>query len=229
MNIVVTIATNQIPVVLQPDGSLTYNAGANIDGDGANGQAGGLPCYAPAVYTGQTLDKLANGGHPGNWWGVVTDNGQPNGTPIQQKPTDPCPNAYVSTTSLLLPAPDGSVLPDSSPFKYVDAATVPFVVLPPEVISAVKPIVMGCKCIVTYNGTAVAAVVADQGPGGQIGEISVACAVAAGIPIGTARDPIDGRIYPANGGGAPYPTVSYQIFPGVIAVVNGVAYPLQPS
>src|ERR1700739_2474595 len=89
-------------VVEQDDGSVTFSAGATLDGDGANGQFGGPPCYAPASFSGRTLDILANAGHPGNWFGVVTDTGTKTGTPIIQGPTDPCPGAFVSATSLHL-------------------------------------------------------------------------------------------------------------------------------
>ena len=64
MKTIGTILGNKI--VEQDDGSVTFSAGATLDGDGANGQFGGLPCYAPDSYQGGTLDLLANAGHPGN-------------------------------------------------------------------------------------------------------------------------------------------------------------------
>jgi hypothetical protein len=210
-------------IIEQDDGSVIFSAGATLDGDGANGQFGGLPCYAPASFPGQTLDILANAGHPGNWFGVVTDTGTTTGTPMLQGPTDPCPGAYVSATSLHLFDQHGQRLPDAAPFKYVDAATVPFIVVPPMIIRGVVGIVLGCRCVVTNTrtGQRVEAVVADRGPSDHLGEISVACAQAIGVPTGTT--------HPANGGGAPSPTIHYQLFPGTAAVVNGVTYPLQHS
>jgi hypothetical protein len=82
---------------------------------------------------------------------------------------------------------------------------------------------MGCRCVVTNTskGLSVEAVVADGGPAGHLGEISVACAKAIGVPTGTT--------HPANGGGAASPTIMYRLFPGTLAVVNGVTYPLQHS
>jgi hypothetical protein len=205
------------------DGSVRFFAGATIDGDGANGQFGQPPCYAPASYHGQTLDVIGNAGYPGNWFGVVTDTGDENGTPIVQKATDPCPGAYVSATSLLLFDKNGQPLPDCSPFKYVDSATVPFIVVPPMIMEAVAGTVLGCRCLVTNSGTGktTEAVVADIGPSNHLGEISVACAKAIGVSTGTT--------HPANGGGAASPTIRYQLFPGTAAVVNGVTYPLQHS
>jgi Fungal chitosanase of glycosyl hydrolase group 75 len=210
-------------IIEQDDGSVTFSAGATLDGDGANGQFGEAPCYAPASYDGPTLDVLANAGHPGNWYGVVTDTGDEDGNPIVQKTTDPCPGAYISATTLHLRDEQGNQLPDSSPFKYVDSATVPFIVVPPMIIKGVGPIVLGCRAVVTNsrNGKSTEAVVADVGPRNHLGEISVACARAIGVPTGTT--------HPANGGGASSPTIQYRLFPGEAAVVNGVTYPLQPS
>jgi len=199
---------------------VTFFAGATLDGDGACGQFGGLPCYAPASYGGKTLDVLLNAGCPGNWNGIVTDDF---GIPIIQGPGDPCPGAYVSATSLYLLSEEGEDLPDCSPFKYVDSATVPFIVVPPMIIRGVAGIVMGCRCVVTNtrNRRRVVAVVADCGPKDHLGEISIACAKAIGIPIG--------KNYPANGGGALAPSIKYQLFPGIPAVVKGIRYPLRSS
>jgi hypothetical protein len=214
---------NDSDIIEQDDGSVTFTAGATLDGDGANGQFGQPPCYAPASFHGPTLDVLGNAGHPGNWFGVVTDTGNEKGTPIVQKATDPCPGAYISATSLHLPDKDGKPLPSSSPFKYVDSATVPFIVVPPMILRGVKPIVLGCRAIVTNSktGKSTEAVVADVGPHNHLGEISVACAKAIGIPTGTT--------HPANSGGVSSPTIQYQLFSGIPAVVNGVTYPLQHS
>jgi len=202
---------------------VTFSSGATLDGDGANGQFGGDPCYAPSSYSGGTLDVIGNAGGPGNWYGVVTDTGEETGKPIVQGAEDPCPGAFVSATSLHLRDLSGNSLPHSSPFKYVDSATVPFIVVPPMIIHGVAGVVLGCRAIVTNtkNGKSVEAVVADGGPSNHLGEISVACAKAIGVPTGGA--------HPANGGGANSPDIRYQLFPGVAAVVNGVTYPLQSS
>ena len=212
-----------IDIIEQDDGSITFDAGATIDGDGANGQFGQPPCYAPTSYQRQTLDVIANAGHPGDWYGVVTDTGEKTGTPITQGEGDPCHGAYISATSLFLRDQNGGHLPDRSPFKYVDSATVPFIAVPPMIIQGVAGVVLGCRCVVTNsrNGNSTEAVVADKGPRDHIGEISVACARAIGVPLG---DP-----HLANGGGARAATIHYQVFPGTAAVVNGVTYPLQHS
>lgn len=221
MKLLATIQDSEI--TLQNDGSVTFAAGAALDGDGANGQFGQPPCYAPKSYRGPTLDVLGNAGRPGNWYGVVTDTSDGRGTPLVQAGDDPCPGAYISSTSLHLQARDGGRLPNSSPFKYVDSATVPFVVVPPQIIRETPGIVLGCRCVVTNtaNGRSTAAVVADVGPRTHLGEISVACAQALGIrTVG---------LHPANGSGAESPSIRYQVFPGVPAEVNGVTYRLQES
>ena len=214
---------NGSDIVEEDDKSVAFTAGAQLDGDGANGQFGGDPCYAPKGYSGKTLDVLANAGGPGNWFGVVTDTGKADGTPVVQGPGDPCPGAYISATSLHLQGKDGKPLPNSSPFKYVDAATVPYVVVPKRIIHGVAGVVMGCRAIVTNTrtGKSVEAVVADGGPHDKLGEISLACAKAIGIPAG------EGATHPANAGGVNEHIIQYQLFPGVKAVVNGVEYPLQ--
>jgi hypothetical protein len=221
MKTIGTIQGNNI--VEQDDGSVTFSAGATLDGDGANGQFGGLPCYAPRSFPGRTLDIIENAGQPGNFFGVVTDTGEVTGMPIVQGKNDPCPGAYVSATSLQLFDQNGNRLPRTSPFKYVDSATVPFVVVPPMISRGVAGIVLGCRCVVTNTrtGQCVDAVVADTGPKNHLGEISVACAQAIGVRIGTT--------HPAEGDGASSPFVHYHIFPGTAAVVNGVTYPLQHS
>src|SRR5215470_2775889 len=100
-------------IVEEDDKSVTFTAAAQLDGDGANGQFGQPPCYAPESFAGKTLDVLANAGGPGNWFGVVTDTGREDGTPVVQGPQDPCPGACVSATSLHLPGQDGRPLRDS--------------------------------------------------------------------------------------------------------------------
>jgi hypothetical protein len=210
-------------IIENDDGSVTFTTGATLDGDGANGQFGGAPCYAPASYAGQTLDVLANAGGPGNWYGVVTDTNISTGDPLIQQACDPCPGAYISATSLHLNDENGDRLPNSSPFKYVDSATVPFIVTPPLIIHGVAGIVLGCRCVVTNtaNGQSVEAVVADIGPRTHLGEISLACAKAIGIPCG--------GTHPANSGGVDSATIKYCLYPGVPASVDGVTYPLQAS
>lgn len=188
-----------------------------IDADGANGQHGQPPAYAPEGYGGpKPLDVLADAGSSGDWYGVVTDG---SGNPIVQSQSEPCPGAYVSPTSLRLKQEDGSFFPETDPMGYVDAATVPFLVICPELLDGVAPIVMGCRAVLTNteNNTTIEAVVADGGNTNEMGEISYAAAKA----LGNLGTPL--AVY--NEGHL----LTMEIYPGTAAVVDGVTYPLQAS
>ncbi len=190
----------------------------DIDADGANGQFGQPPAYAPKTYPKATLDNLGDAGRPGNWWALATDNGHSDGDPIVQTAGQPAPGAYISETSLRLLNAAGT-FDRKDPMCYVDAATVPYLVICPELLRAVSPIVMGCRAVLTNteNGKQVDAVVADGGNSNEMGEISLAASQALGIR-GNARGVEDtGRL------------LTIEIYPGVAAVVNGVTYPLQHS
>jgi Fungal chitosanase of glycosyl hydrolase group 75 len=103
--------------------------------------------------------------------------------------------------------------------KSIDAESVPFIVVPPSIISGVKGIVLGCHARVTNTRTkrAVECVVADIGPKKKLGELSVAAAKQLGIPAS-----------PINGGTDDH-VIYYELWPGVAAVVSGVNYRLQSS
>ena len=157
---------NSKPVVQAEDGSVTFWGEACIDADGS-----------PRAYHpyGQGLDHLENAGHPGNWWGIVTDQ---LGYPILQGAKDPAPGFYVSTTSL-----QHTEFPRTDPRRYVDSEAVPFIVVPGPVAKAALGIVLGCRATITHadTGKVVEAVVADLGPASHLGEISIAAARELGL------------------------------------------------
>ena len=99
------------------------------------------------------LDWKANGGHPGNWFGVVTDNGQVTGNPLVQGANDPFPGFYVSSSSLV----DKSKKP-GDPNRYVDARKIPYLAWPQQVWREAGP-----------RFTRV-----SQGPTGRIGDLMTA-------------------------------------------------------
>jgi len=197
------------------DGSYTTApVGMAIDADGANGQTGGVPVYAPKGFSPAPLDFLANAGGPGNWFGVVTDNNEANGTPVTQDASGPAPGAYVSATSYRWPE-----FKRTDPLAYVDAASVPYIVLPSHWRKEAVGVVLGCKATVedTKTGKILdAAGVLDFGPRAKLGEASMACAEFFGIPSS-----------PKNGGTSEKRFI-YTFFPDVPAVINGVTYKLQP-
>ena len=153
------------PWTLDPAGNFytISDCPLNCDGDGANGQTGGIACYVPLGSGLQHLDNLENAGHIGNWWGLAC---YTNGHPFVQQPNDPAPGAYVSTTAYV----DTSKRV-SDPHRYLDAAGVPFIVVPRLFIREVPGTVMGCYCEVEYQGEVVGAMVGDVGP--DFGEFSL--------------------------------------------------------
>ena len=188
-----------VMVTQNEDGSVTWTSGAEIDADGANGQAGGPFAYRYPDDDG--LDRLIDAGWPNEeWTDVLYSDG--NGHPL----TDEKGNAF-SKTSLILP---GNVAN-----RAVDAWSVPYVVVNPHVQRNAAGVVLGCLATVEYQGRSISAVVADVGPSGRIGEISVAAARALGI----ADSPLSGGVSRFE--------VSYTLYPGKAAVIAGVTYPLQ--
>lgn len=101
--------------------------------------------------------------------------------------------------------------------KSLNAEEVPFIVVPPEIIRAVPGIVLGCKATIAYRGRECPCVVGDTGPHNKLGEASPAAAEAVGI---------NGN---PNTGGIDLPRVTFELWPGVPAEVNGVTYELQPA
>lgn len=103
--------------------------------------------------------------------------------------------------------------------KALNADADKYIVLPPQVIQAVRGIVLGCQVQVTNasNGLESYAVVGDVGPHSKIGEGSIALANALGIPSSPTT------------GGEERRVIRYSIFPGVRAIVDGKTYDLQAS
>jgi hypothetical protein len=100
--------------------------------------------------------------------------------------------------------------------KALDATKVRYIVVPPSIISAVKPIVLGCQAHVSFKGNTVDAVVGDVGPSQKIGEISVKCAKDLGIPHSRTTGGVSGGVH-------------YEIITGQPSVVDGIEFPLTPS
>ena len=103
--------------------------------------------------------------------------------------------------------------------KYVDAATVPYLVICPELRDSVGPIVMGCRAVLTNTekNIKIEAVVGDGGNSNEMGEISQAAADQLSIPATAKSVNTEANL------------LTMEIYPGTAAVVDGVTYPLQPS
>lgn len=190
------------------DGRVHFTADADIDADGANGQNGG-----PAAYKSDDsgTEFLANGGMKIIAGKVVCAHAWARDIVILDTDNEPkiFPGGIIaSTTWYRIP---GKAATD--PTAYVDSETIPYVVVPPLIIQQTAGIVRGCKARITWNGNSVECVVADRGPKGKIGEISIAAARAVGLPES-----------PKNGG-TDEPQVFYELWPGIAAP----GFELQPA
>ena len=100
-----------------PHAAFFWSGGESIDADGA-----------PNAYNPDDdgIDRLANAGKTGSWWGLAVDG---SGKPYVQGASDPCPGYYVSTTALV----DGSYKKSSDPRRYIDSTQIPYFVLPANI------------------------------------------------------------------------------------------------
>lgn len=177
-----------------------FTADADIDADGANGQNGAAAAY---MLGDEGSDYLANGGmyekdgkvycvEPGkDNIAIVEDDGHPR---IYPGGVVGCKTSYKDPTKSI-----------TDLAAYVDAATVPYIVVPAQVIKLTKGIVLGCLARATYNELSVDCVVADVSSAKKVGELSIAAAEALGI-----------NSSPRNGG-TNDPSVLYELWPGVPA------------
>lgn len=198
----VNFGSNYIMVLDAKPGVLGWTCPLAIDGDGDP------KCYHPEG-SPPGLDYLGNAGQPGNWWGIAC-NPPTTGKPYIQKATDPAPGFYVSTTALMDPS---SKVEESSPAKYVDSGTVPFIVLPSTPVFSKTPKQRLADLAVVFNnetGKKSWAIFADIGPKNQLGEGSIALGVALGIPgaspkKGESREVIAMIFFPGSYIGWPKP------------------------
>ena len=180
------------------EAAFLFVSGMAIDADGAPTAYHGAPDQSLG------LDNLANAGHPGNWWGIVTDDGTAKGNPVVQGDGDPAPGFYVSSTSLADPSVDRT-----DPLRYVDSTSIPFIVLPRQAVITLGAR-LGDFALVRdlKTGFTSAAVFADGGPAGKLGEGSIALADAIGIPSsprtgGTSSRHIAYLVFAGSRGGFP--------------------------
>jgi hypothetical protein len=175
--------------------AFVYQAGMAVDADGA------YRAYHPN--DSMALDSLEHAGHPGDWWALATDTGTPSCRPVFQGQNDPAPGFYVSMTSLF----DASIVNERNPRRFVDAATVPYIVLPREGFKHAK---LGDFATVLNlrNGKVAGAIIADESaPELPMGEGSIALARALGIDPdarnGGVEKGIAYVIFPSSGNGRP--------------------------
>jgi hypothetical protein len=107
--------------------------------------------------------------------------------------------------------------PSTSYRPYLNADVDRYIVLPPQMLLAVAPMVIGCRAQVlnTITGLSTEAVVGDIGPRLKIGEMSIATAAAIGVPSSPTTGGVDEHI------------IFYKVYPGVPAKVGNKTYVLQ--
>lgn len=197
-----TITGEGYSCLIQEDskGRVYFNADADIDADGANGQNDNVAAYR---VDDKGTEALANGGMKIVNGKVICAKSWARGIVILDVDNEPkvFPGGVIASTTWY--RHPGKSLDD--PAAYVDAETVPYVVVPPLIVQQTAGVVRGCKARITYKGRSVDCVVADKGPAARIGEISIAAAKAVGIPSSP------------RSGGVELPDVLYEIWPGVAA------------
>ncbi len=207
-----TIINKGYTCVIEEDatGRVYFTADADIDVDGANGQHG-----APAAYRvdDKGSEYLANGGMELNKHNkVVCKHDWARSIVILDTDNEPkvFPGGIIASKTWY--KHPGKAAND--PAAYVDAATIPYIVVPPLIVKKTKGVVRGCKARVTYKGISIDAVVADCGPADKIGELSIAAAEQLKFKRTSPRD-----------GGVDGPEVLYELWPGI--AVPG--FTLQPA
>lgn len=178
-----------LPIYSLFDGKvLAFTSGMTIDADGAPN------AYHPQNEPG--LDYLANAGHTGNWWAVITDNGMKDGEPVVQQ-SGPFAGYYISQTTL-----QDSTKSRFDITRYVDATQIPFHVLPGTLLPLHGTGNVGDLALVfnPANGKVSASIFADTGPSDHLGEGSIKLADNLGLPsdlkdpnLGAGAD--DGIVY----------------------------------
>jgi len=155
--------TWQVPIWQYGDGTaFSFASGMTIDADGA-----------PNAYNPENtgLDDLANAGSPGHWEGILQDQ---DGNPLVQGPGDPFPGYYISCTALA-----DWTKPPHDPARFVNAANIPYIVLPGDLAreTGARP---GDMAVVVniWTGDYSYAIFADVG---TLGEGSIALANNLGI------------------------------------------------
>lgn len=162
------------------------------------------------------LDNLANGGRPGNLYGVVNKRGK-----LCIVNDDANGGHYVSGTALTRNGASGSHLDACDPQNYVDSASINYIAMP-KGMTALGAHLGDIVAIYNADNIRLAyAIIADiGGKEGALGEGSINLAVA----LGTPSDPKGHRTKP--GEKMPADGLSFVVFPGSH---KSVTWPLQQT
>jgi hypothetical protein len=177
-----------------------FTADGDIDADGANGQNGG-----PAAYKTDNsgTEDLANGGMKIKNGKVICAKSWARSIVILDTDNEPKVFSGGIIGSLTWYRHMDKDVKD--PAAYVDAETVPYIVVPSLIVQHTAGIVRGCKARVTLGGSSIECVVADRGPANKIGELSIAAARAIGLNPSPRH------------GGTETPELLYELWPGIAA------------
>ncbi|HEY1781253.1 MAG TPA: hypothetical protein VGG79_12650 [Roseiarcus sp.] len=183
-----------------PRSAFFFETGIGVDVDGAPN------AYAPN--NAIALDNHENAGHPGNWWGVQTDN---HGRPIIQHrgpPSQPLTGFYISTTSLI-----DAAFAEDDVRRYVDATKIPYLALPPAYFTETGLRIGDLSLVInTQNGKFCFAIFADTKYHPVLSEVSARVV----DRLGTFGNP--------KGGPSPSAGIIRIVFPGS-GLGNKVGWP----
>jgi hypothetical protein len=148
------------------------------------------------------LDALSNAGFPnGNWKGILVVDPNDASRPFVQT-SGPHAGFFLAGTRL-----QDATKPATDPARYVDAATVPYLVFPGNFFRTAGTGDFGDVGVAVNlaNGRETPFIVADQGPKqAPLGEVSIKLAEELG----------GSRVNARNGAGMPAGTFAYIVFPG---------------
>lgn len=202
MRLIATITAKgySCPIREDDDGRVFFTADADIDADGANGQNGQRAAYRT---DNRGSEALANGGMAVVDGKVVCAHDWARSIVILGPDNEPRIFADgVIASKTWYRYPDKAA---DDPAAYVDAQTVPYIVVPPVIVKPLAGILRGCRAKVTIGPRSVECVVADLGPAKRVGELSIAAADSLGIPSSPRY------------GGRETPDVLYELWPGEAA------------
>jgi hypothetical protein len=155
-----TIADGVTIFKLENGEAVFFTSDLDVDADGCPFAYG--PGNTGLDHNGNAQDPLSSGIWNPNV--LVLDGSK---QPVRQKATDPAPGFYVCKSSLR----DQSKAA-TDPFRYVDALTVPFIVLPGGTAGPAKTGDAALAINLT-TGTCIKCLVADAGPSRKTGEASI--------------------------------------------------------
>lgn len=194
-----------VPITFSADRAAYYFTTDHklVDADGAPNayHPADMPNACPD--TGRGIDCLAAAGYPdGSWWQtvLVADPADPTRPAIQHD--GPYKGYFVSMTSLR----NTDFAGPASTASYVDAASIPYIVLPAPIYRTDGMGEMGDIGWATNldTGQTTPFVIADEGPVERLGEASVAFWHALGVEAPN----------PRTGMGLPDGRIAYVVFPG---------------